>query len=49
MMYYLSSYPEYQQRIREEAYDTFGKEGPITAEKLESQRFTNAFIKETLR
>ncbi|TPX35942.1 hypothetical protein SmJEL517_g01703 [Synchytrium microbalum] len=49
MMYYLSQHQDYQERIRQEAYATFGKDGPISAEGLESQRFTNAFIKETLR
>ncbi|TPX33213.1 hypothetical protein SmJEL517_g03896 [Synchytrium microbalum] len=48
-IHFAATYPEYQEMIRQEAITTFGKDGPITVDKLESLKFVNAFIKETLR
>jgi cytochrome P450 len=47
--HYLAANPDLQQKIRDEAFATFGPDGEITVEKLESMRYVNAFIKETLR
>jgi len=47
--YFLSHYPAVQQKLRDEILSTFGKDGKITIERLESLKYMNCFIKEALR